>query len=133
MTKFIGVDLGSVKCGFSIGNDITRTARPLATAYLKDLEGLEEYLYRLSMEHGVSEFVLGDPTLSHPRSHPLEEKIKALKLRKLLIQEKFNIKIQWVEESYTSQLATDLVKEHPGHSRDAFAATIILQSYLNQL
>ena len=133
MTKFIGVDLGSIKCGFSIGNDITKTARPLSTAYLENLEGLEEYLYQLSREHGVYDFVLGDPLLSHPKSHPLEEMIKTLKLNEPNILKKFNINIQWVEESYTSQLATDLVKEYPNHSRDAFAATIILQSYLNQL
>ena len=49
MTKFIGVDLGTVKCGFSIGNDITKTARPLVTAYLKELEGFEQYIQKLSL------------------------------------------------------------------------------------
>ena len=69
------------------------------------------------------------------RHHTLDwdGKIKELKAKESFLNKDFGIKVRWIEESYTSQLATDLVKEYPSHSRDAFAATIILQCYLNQL
>ena len=133
MTKFIGVDLGTMKCGFSIGNDITCTARPLETSNFSNLEDFLEYILDLSKEQGVYHFILGDPTANHPGVHPLENSIKVIKGDEKRLLEKHQLQITWIEESYTSQLATALAKEYPKHTRDALAATLILQSYLNQL
>lgn len=133
MSKYIGVDLGTTKCGLSIGNDITYTASPLTTLYLDDLSVILEHFQQLSKEYGVSRFVLGDPLKDHQHKHPLESSIAVIKELYVNESTRWAFDIVWWDESYTSQLSTARAKEYPKHSRDAHAATMILQSYLDSL
>ena len=131
MAKFCGVDLGKKKTGFSLGNDITRTARPLLTKQTPDPKKFIIFCQELIREYAIDCFVFGDPTLAHGKGHPLEDYI--IELKKLCDEHKDEFQSVWVDESYTSQLATSIFEQYPNHSRDAHAATLILQDYLYQL
>lgn len=131
MTKYIGVDLGQKKCGFSLGNDITRTSSPLLTYKTRTPEELLDYLEMLCRQYGAQKVVIGDPLRSHSGVHPLTSFIKHFQAVYDVQQPQLSFEIIWWDESYTSQLATDLHSRYPDHSRDAHAATLILGSFLN--
>lgn len=130
MAKYCGVDLGKKKTGFSLGNDITRTARPLLTQPTPDPKGMIAFCQELVRQYRIDCFVFGDPSIAHGKDHPLESYLEEFK--KLCDEHQGEFKTVWVDECYTSQLATSMAQQYPQHSRDAHAATIILQDYLYQ-
>lgn len=132
MAKYLGVDLGAKKCGISLGNDITLTASPLTTLFAPCFEHFADKLQSLCKAYGATVVVMGDPTLTHGPGHPLESTIVALKKDYEEKKSLLSYELVWIEESYTSQLANAYVQEHEKHSRDAFAAMLILESFFSQ-
>ena len=132
MGKYLGVDLGTQKCGLSLGNDITKTSYPHSTLETKNPVSLFESFVSLAQEYSLKAIVIGDPRLHHQGEHPLEALIVSLQCLYAQRKSSLTYELFWVEESYTSQLSTQSERDNPKFSRDAHAAALILQTYLER-
>ncbi|NBV27727.1 Holliday junction resolvase RuvX [bacterium] len=125
--NILGLDFGTKKIGISLGSSISRTARPLTILSVNDQ--LQTTLTSLIETWRIQRIVLGDPG-DYPNNKNLNDSID-LFIKNILTPYNITI-IRWTEEG-SSQEAQSLLKEYPAASRDAIAAMLVLQSYLDTL
>lgn len=126
--KYLGIDHGDKRIGLAIGDDETFIASPLE---ITEVSGNEtEELCLLIREEAVEGIVLGLPV-----SMGGEENAQAKKVRKFgaVLEKECKIKIIYEDERLTSRAAESLLKEALPERKDAVAAMIILQGYLDKL
>ncbi len=126
--KYLGIDHGGKRIGLAIGDDETFIASPLE---IVEVSGSEiEEICLLIHEEGVQRVVLGLPI-----SLQGEENIQTKKVRKFgaALEKESKIKIIYEDERLTSRAAESLLKEALPERKDAVAAMLILQSYLDRI
>lgn len=126
--KYLGIDHGGKRIGLAIGDDETSIASPLE---IMEVSGNEiEELCFLIREEAIEGIVLGLPV-----SLGGEENAQAKKVRKFGadLEKKCKIKIIYEDERLTSRAADSLLREALPERKDAVAAMIILQSYLDKI
>jgi putative Holliday junction resolvase len=128
MEKILGIDFGKSKIGLAIGDTDSLLAEPLEVLRFNDIDWVIEKLRNRSKELGVSKIVVG---ISEGNigdfTKDFTEKLKS----------KIDIPIYFQDETLTTHEAQALSiqaginrKKRKG-MEDAYAATLILQSYLD--
>ena len=139
MTKAVGreatllaFDYGEKRIGVAIGNGLTRQARALEVVPNRNREFRFEAVGKLIGERKPDALVVGLPC--HPDGTPHEMTQLAKRFGNQL-NGRFNLPVAWVDERYSS-VAADLDMREAGvagQMRDAEAARIVLQQYLDGL
>ncbi|MGN6668758.1 MAG: Holliday junction resolvase RuvX [Trinickia sp.] len=137
MTKAVGreatllaFDYGEKRIGVAIGNALTRHARALVVVPNRNREFRFEAVGKLIAEWKPDALVVGLPC--HPDGTP-HEMTQLSKRFGNQLNGRFNLPVAWIDERYSS-VAADLDMREAGvagEMRDAEAARIILQQYLD--
>lgn len=121
-----GIDPGAKRVGLAVGNTLTRTAQPLAV-FRADV--FFDELPRYVREWQPARFAVGLPV--NTVGQKTQGTRSAQRLGRRLMQD-FHLPIIWVDERYSSVEAQRQVTDAKSMKMlDAYAATIILQQYLD--
>jgi putative Holliday junction resolvase len=123
---YLAFDYGLRRIGVAIGNSLTRTARPLQTISWYTKTQRDTALDKLIKEWQPTCFILGLPIDAFDREH---EMTRVCRNFGVYLTERFKLPVEFVDERYTSQIAESETSENT----DAYAATLILEQYLNTL
>ncbi len=126
--RLLGIDFGQAKVGVALAE--TKISEPLEVIRYSSEEKLIEKLTKIIKSHNIERIVVG--------KSERDSKKDALEFGKKL-KEKLNIEVVFHDETLSSLDAQFLARE-AGIKRkkrkdmeDAYAAAIILQSYLDQV
>lgn len=128
----MAIDYGGKRTGIAVTDPLQIIAQPLTTVNTKNLfDFLKEYLEK----EKVDEIVIGYPMHLDGTDADITEEIKEFAKK---IVEKFNIKIDFLDERYTSKRAVQTMVQggfkkkdrRKKENIDKIAAAIILQDYL---
>jgi len=129
---FLGIDYGTKNVGVAIGGPETGLALPYIT--LQNDKNFFENLLKICADEKIEKIVIGIPM---PTRGKIGEQVeRATKFAKA-VGEKTKLPIETVDEKFTTREVesyfSDFKKEIKKISKDAAAAAIILQSYLELL
>lgn len=132
----IGFDFGSRRIGVSVGETSTRIASPLGAIEAEANEARFEAIGRIVDEWKPKGFVVGRPP-RHPDGTEHEVARLAEKFGRRL-EARYNVPVLYVDETLTSAEAEASLRgtrTRPGSKSDvdALAATLILQSFLDDM
>jgi putative Holliday junction resolvase len=132
--RTIGLDLGSVRCGVAIDDELGELAFPRAALPAGDRAGLVRALVALARENGADRFVLGLPLELSGREGRAAEKSRTF-ARSLVEASKLAVEL-WDER--LSTVAANRALREAGHDSrgsrtrvDSAAAAMLLQSWLD--
>ncbi|MFA5358806.1 MAG: Holliday junction resolvase RuvX [Patescibacteria group bacterium] len=129
MSKILGMDYGSVRIGLALGDEEQKIALPFDV--IANNEGVVGNLRRIIDAEKVYRIVIGLPLnmsgVSTKKTEEVEDFIDLLKSN-------FNLPILTEDERLSSKMADSLFKDFKQkYDRDAIAAMIILQGYLDKI
>lgn len=136
MGRKIALDFGLKRTGIAITDEMNIIASGLTTV---DSAELMSFLEKLIKEKNIDTIVLGEPKRLNGEDSHITQNVKFLKED---LEKKFPLlKIAMMDERFTSKMAFQsmidggLSKKHRQNKAliDEISATIILQSYMNQL
>lgn len=135
MARIISIDFGTKRCGMAITDPLQISINPLPTVYRKSL--LESTLKKLESED-VETLVIGLPTHRDGSFTYLKKEIDIF-ISQLKKQYKSEIKIEFIDESFSSVEAKDLILSSGFKKKDRqkkelvdqMSAMILLKRYLN--
>lgn len=129
MANILGIDWGQVRIGLAIGNAEQKIALPFEV--VSNTSGLIGTLRRIIESEQIYRIVIGIPLRL---SGAYSAKAAAVEDFIDLLERHFPLPIIREDERYSSQAADQLCVELEGkYSRDAVAAMLILQGYLDKL
>lgn len=125
--KYLGIDHGDKRIGLATGDDDIFIASPFEIVEVSGDEVAEICL--LIREEGIEQIILGLPVSLHGG-----ENAQARKVRKFgsALEKESGLKVIYEDERMTSKQADALLREALPERRDAVAAMVILQSYLDR-
>lgn len=136
MSKIIAIDFGLKRTGIAITDELNIIASPLTTVDSKDLM---HFLIALVKKEKIFTIVLGEPkTLQNKEAHITAN----VHLLKEALEKQFPLcKIVLIDERFTSKMAFQSMIDNGLKKKqrqdkgmvDQISATIILQSYLQQI
>ncbi len=134
--RYLGLDLGTRTLGVAISDQ---------TGFIASSHGIirhnEEYeRLILEVEKLVCSYQIAEIVLGYPKNmnNSIGEKAVLSERFKQMLEEKLNIPVHLMDERLTTKQAQDmLISNHTSRKKrkkviDSLAATIILQSYLDQ-
>jgi putative Holliday junction resolvase len=127
----LAFDFGTRRIGVAVGTTITRSARALATIDAADQDVRNAALARVIGEWQPALMVVGIPVHADGTPHAMTE--RARRFGDELVQ-RFGIPVEYADERHTSELARMALAgqgREGRHKRDAVAAQIILQAWLD--
>jgi putative Holliday junction resolvase len=137
MARVLAIDLGTKRTGIAVTDVLKLIANPLDTVATSNLWAyLEEYIKK----EPVDTIVVGHPKALDGTDTQMTQ--PALKLRQRLAQKYPDMKVVLVDERFTSKMALRTMIEMGSKKKDRrekagnldkVSATIILQTYLDQL
>lgn len=135
--KILGLDLGSKTLGMAVSDILGILASPIGTFRFEeyDLDAALIEVEKKVKELNISQIVLGLP--KHMSGDLGDQAKYSLKFKEM-IEEKLKLKVNLVDERFTSKIATsimvkaDMSRNKQKKNVDKLAATIILQNYLDQ-
>ena len=133
MGKYLGIDYGKKRTGISVTDDDKIIASPLTTVNTVDLL---TYLDNFLKKENVELIVLGLPKKLNNTNNLILKDIKKFALK---IEIKYKIPIHYVDERYTSKIASTIIlnshlkkmKRRNKSIIDKVSASLILETYLN--
>ena len=131
MSRHLGIDYGTRRCGLAISDGIGLTARPLEVVSRDDVV---DRVVAAVDEYDVSAIIIGLPTGLGGHEGESAEGARELGDE---IAEVTHLEIEYVDERFTSRLAESSLLESGMKRRDRretvdkVAAAIILQTYLD--
>ena len=131
----LAFDFGTRRVGAAIGNTVTHGARALATLENRTKSSLFDRIAALIEEWHPSQLVVGLPVHADGSPHAMTTRTERF-ARELATR--FALPVALVDERWTTQVAEDSLRKagQGGRSgraqRDASAATIILQAWLDE-
>jgi putative Holliday junction resolvase len=134
MARLLGIDFGEKRLGLALSDQSRTIASPLTVYERRDLAEDIEFLKELSTRYGIAEIVLGLPLTM---DGSLGEKAQHVLAFKRLLEGRLKIPVSTFDERLTTAeaervlLQADLSRRKRKQRRDALAAVLILQSYLN--
>jgi putative Holliday junction resolvase len=134
MGRILGIDFGEKRLGLALSDESHTLASPLAVYERKDLPEDIKFLSKLVAQHKITEIVLGLPI---NMNGSLGEKAQQVLEFKRLLEEHLKIAVSTFDERLTTAEAeramreADLSRRKRKQRRDALAAVLILQGYLN--
>jgi len=124
LVRYMGVDYGEKRIGLALGDSETKVAIPF-----KVVENINDIM-KIIEEEEVDEIIIGEPLKMSGADLKLSNDFLVF-LEKL--KKKVNITVRTVDERLTSKAADSLGKGKKNKaSRDAVAAMLILQTYLDK-
>lgn len=136
MGRILAIDYGSKRVGLAVTDELQLIANPLTTVHAKDIFSfLHEYISREPVEC----IVVGEPRQMN--NTPSESVVFIDPFVKRLRKEFPEMKVERVDERFTSLMATNSIRESGVNRKrrqdkalvDTISATIILQSYMEGL
>jgi putative Holliday junction resolvase len=126
----LAIDPGERRTGIAVSDPQAVLARPLTTHDRRRDGSLLEFLARLCQEHGVERVLVGLPL-----TQMSEEGASAQRARRVAaeIEKTLPVSVELVDERYSSAEAAKILagRKAPKERKDAVAAAIILQTYLD--
>ena len=135
--RVIGLDLGNRTVGIALSDYLVIIANPVGTFRFEeqDLDAALAEVCRIIKENDVKKIVLGFPKNMNGTIGPQAE--YCLKFKGML-EETTNLEVIMIDERLTSRqadvimLSADMSRNKRKKNVDKLAATIILQTYLDQ-
>ena len=134
--KYLGLDLGTKTLGLAISDRLGTIASPYKVLRYDNINSLIDELINIIEEEKVDELVLGLPkNMDNSLGFASE---RSLNFKKLL-EEKVNKNIHLVDERLSTKeaenflISTDMSREKRKKIIDAYAASIILDTYINSM
>lgn len=131
--NYLGLDYGLRRVGLAVGD----TVRKMAFAHGTHVEGRDgsifKYLRKIIQDREITKLVMGLPLKTDGTDGEITLKVRRFAVR---LEEEFSIPVILWDERYSSQEADRWLKAKrrpTKEDRDALAAEIILQSYLDSL
>ena len=133
MGKYIGIDYGKKRTGISITDDDKIISSPLITVETKDLF---EFLNNYFKKEKIEIIVIGLPMRLDNTYNIIFKDIQKFAQK---LKNKFKIPIHYVDERYTSKIASTIIsnshlnkmKRRNKYIVDKVSASLILETYLN--
>lgn len=123
MNKYLGIDWGEKRIGLAMAEEEVKIANPLKT-----VNGIKEVIDTVQEEE-VDVVVIGVPFKIHGQNKEVNPQFQKF-LRE--VQENIKAEVVTVDERLSSRSADSLDKGGHGKTeRDAVAAMVILQQYLD--
>lgn len=131
----LGFDLGTLRIGVAIGQELTASARPLTTIQRKNRQADWQAIGTLVEEWGVEAAVVGIPLQQDGSEQEMSRLARKFSNQ---LRGRLNLTVYEVDERFTSIEAESIIRANRGERRsaeardvDAVAATQILQSWFN--
>lgn len=133
MGRILAIDYGAKRVGIAATDELQLIANPLTTVHSKDIfTFLKEYIAR----EPVDCIVVGEPRQMN--NTPSESVLVIEPFVKRLRKEFPEIRVERVDERFTSKMATNSIRESGVNRKrrqdkalvDTVSATLILQSYM---
>ncbi|MDR1529727.1 MAG: Holliday junction resolvase RuvX [Burkholderiales bacterium] len=131
----LAFDFGRKRIGVAIGTTIIGQARALTTLIAERRENREAEITALIREWQPQELVVGLPVHIDGKEHEMTQNARAFAA---WLEERFLLPVRLIDERLTTQVAQSLLEENGVYGekaravRDAVAAQIILQAYLDE-
>jgi putative Holliday junction resolvase len=130
---YLGIDYGTKNVGIAIGGPETGLALPYIT--LQNDKNFFSELLKICVDEKIEKIIIGIPMPTRPSSGAGEQVERAKKFARS-VGEKTGLPVATVDEKFTTREVesyfSDFKKEMKKISKDAAAAAIILQSYLDK-
>ena len=132
--RAMGIDFGLARIGIAFSDETKFLASPYETYKRKGGEQDIQYFLNLIKEKNVDEIICGLPLNMQGEEQEIAKKTREFMN---LIEQKANIRVQFVDERLSSSIAEEILSqtERDWKKRkeklDAVAASVILQDYLD--
>lgn len=132
--RAIGLDVGERRIGVAVSDPEGLIAVPLTTVQGRDTESAMEAVAKLVRENEVGCVVVGLPTLMSGEMGGQARKVEEFVDR---LKQHISVPVEWWDERLSTVAAermmrdTGAKKKSRDANRDALAATLVLQSYLD--
>ena len=136
MSIILGLDIGDVRTGVAISDELGIAAHPLCTIRRKSRKVLLSELQRLVTAHKVERIVVGLPLQLDGETGSQERKIRQFAEK---LAQQVNLPIVFWDESFTTFEAAQILRETKKRRKkrkqviDQIAAVLILEGYLEEL
>lgn len=131
----LGFDFGEKRIGVAVGNTVTSRAQALTTLHAESNAARLGAVEKLVQEWQPASFVIGQPEHADGRPHDVAHLAKKFGNR---LTEKFRLPVAYINETLSSVEASGILTGRgirgiaQKSEIDAFAAQVILQSYLDE-
>lgn len=132
--RVLGLDVGDVRIGVALSDPTGLLASPLDTIKVKSWEQAIQRIVELVREHGVEQVVVGLPVSLSGHIGPQAQKVQDFIAK---LESHLTVPVATWDESYSTVEANEMMREagtrksRRKNLRDAAAATVILQQYLD--
>ncbi len=136
MSIILGLDIGDVRTGVAISDELGIAAHPLCTIRRKSRKALLAELQQLVTVHNVEQIVVGLPLQLDGETGTQAKKIKQFAER---LEQQVNLPIVFWDESFTTLEAAQILHGTKRRRKkrkqviDQVAAVLILEGYLEEL
>lgn len=131
--RILGIDYGTKRIGIAIGDTDTKTAVPFAVVEESGIMNQELGVARIVKEEGISLIVAGLPTRTDGGKSEMQKKVEKF-VRNLQAR---GLRVETQDERFTTKEVERAMRGYgkaaKGVDKDAAAAALILQSYLDGL
>ncbi len=134
MARTIGIDLGGVRCGVAIDDELGQLAHPRPNLPAKDKKTLVAALAHMAKEEGARRFVIGLPLEMSGQEGRAAERVRIFAQR---LADASGLEVVLWDERLSTVEASGALRRAGLDARaqktviDAAAAVTILQSYLD--
>jgi putative Holliday junction resolvase len=123
VSRVLGLDYGTARCGCAISDPTGTVVRPLAAVEPPDPSAIAE----LVSEHGADRVVVGLPTTLGGREGDQARLSRAFASE---LSELLDVPVETYDERLTTRMAERSAREGARADRDSLAAAHLLESYL---
>jgi putative Holliday junction resolvase len=135
MSRVLGIDFGEKRLGLALSDESRTLASPLAVYERKDLQSDLRFLRDLILRYQITEIVLGLPLNMDGSLGPKAQQVLEFKRA---LEESLKLPVRTFDERFTTAeaertlLEANMSRRQRKTKRDALAAVLILQGYLQQ-
>jgi putative Holliday junction resolvase len=135
MARVLGIDFGEKRLGLALSDESRTLASPLAVYERKDLQSDLRFLSDLILRYQITEIVLGLPLNMDGSLGPKAQQVLEFKRA---LEESLKLPVHTFDERFTTAeaeralLEANMSRRKRKAKRDALAAVLILQGYLQQ-
>jgi putative Holliday junction resolvase len=135
MSRVLGIDFGEKRLGLALSDESRTLASPLAVYERKDLQSDLRFLRDLILRYQITEIVLGLPLNMDGSLGPKAQQVLEFKRA---LEESLKLPVHTFDERFTTDeaeralLEANMSRRQRKAKRDALAAVLILQGYLQQ-
>lgn len=127
--NLLGIDYGKKRIGLAIGDSETNIALPFGILKNQGEDFVIQEIKKICRSKGVEKVIIGVPiTLSGAVGLQAKEVLKFVNF----LKNNLSVAVETEDERFTSAMVDKLMAESGVKERDAVAAMIILQSYLDR-